>query len=272
MTSEEVLENGYARTTPPGDNLAIDFVRDLAESYRRHAQHAGHATLVDDDHGVVLADNGSRSLFLNPAVLTRPLSEAGAAPFAERVAAFFAGRPGGPYAVWSFWPTPDLRPHGLVLAGHPPFMLREMGGRPAGMPSDLRIVTVDDDASAAAYEIALVNGFPVHELQPPQPGCFFAGDARQAPGWHHFVGFVGDEPVATASAYEGERVVRVDNVSTLPDRRGHGYGAALTWAATLVRPDLPAVLLASDDGRPVYQRMGYRSLSRAMLWIGTRAG
>jgi hypothetical protein len=45
-----------------------------------------------------------------------------------------------------------------------------------------------------------------------------------------------------------------------------GYGAALTWRATLTEAGLPAILLASDDGRPVYQRMGFLPLLRFTVW------
>ena len=64
----------------------------------------------------------------------------------------------------------------------------------------------------------------------------------------------------------GPEVVGVFMVATLPDARGHGYGSALTWAATVAVPDLPAVLLASDDGRPIYERLGYEIVSRFALW------
>jgi hypothetical protein len=40
----------------------------------------------------------------------------------------------------------------------------------------------------------------------------------------------------------------------------------VTWAATVAAPALPAVLLASDPGRPVYERMGYLPLLRATMW------
>jgi hypothetical protein len=268
--ASDAPENGYGAVTPAGDNLCNDFVRDLAHSYRVYAEHGGHEAMVDDEVGVALADNASPSLFLNPAVLLRPLTADSAEPFAACCASFYGARDGGPIAVWSMWPTPDLRPFGFELAGHPPFMVREpVPARPTP-PDGLRVRAVTDDETARAYEVALIDGFPVHELQPPQPGSFFAGDARNAPGFQHFVGFVDDVPVATATAYTGERVVRVDNVSTLPDARGKGYGAALTWAATLVRPDLPATLFASDPGRPIYERMGYRAIFRATFWIGPR--
>jgi hypothetical protein len=268
--SAEAPETGYASLTPAGDNLCTDFVRDLAQSYRAFATHAGHVATVDDDLGVALADNGSPTPFLNPVVLLRPLVAEDAAVFARRCASFFGARDGGGIAVWSMWPTPDLRPFGFVLAGHPPFMVREPLPAAPAPPDGLHVAAVTDDATARAYEIALIDGFPVHELQPARPGTFFAGDSANTPGFQHFVGFVDDVPVATATAYTGERVVRVDNVSTLPLARGKGYGAALTWAATLTRPDLPSTLFASDAGRPIYERMGYRAMFRATFWIGPR--
>ena len=41
----------------------------------------------------------------------------------------------------------------------------------------------------------------------------------------------------------------------------------MTWAATLSQPDRPAVLIASDDGRPVYERMGYVAIERWTAWL-----
>jgi hypothetical protein len=268
--SAEVLENGYAATTPPGDNVTIDFVRDQAESWAAHARAAGRTVEVDDDLGVVLVDNQSPTLFLNPAWLTRPIGPGDVAALTARVASFYGARDGGMYAVWSAWPTPDLRDHGLVLSGHPPLMLRAPGGATPAPPADLRIERVHDALTAAAYETTLIDGFPIHDMQPARPGALFEGDTVNAAGWHHYVGFVDDVAVATASAYVGPHVLRVDNVSTLPDRRGRGYGAALTWQATLTQPELPALLLASDDGRPIYERMGYRAISRWTMWLGRR--
>ena len=56
------------------------------------------------------------------------------------------------------------------------------------------------------------------------------------------------------------------------DLRGRGLGAADTWAATMADPTLPAMLIASDLGRPVYERMGYLRLTRFALWLGPRDG
>jgi hypothetical protein len=80
------------------------------------------------------------------------------------------------------------------------------------------------------------------------------------------VGWVGDRPVATSAAVVDAGVNGVTAVASLPGERGRGYGQALTWAATLAAPELPAVLLASDLGRPLYERMGYLAIVRTTLW------
>ena len=54
----------------------------------------------------------------------------------------------------------------------------------------------------------------------------------------------------------------------MPDApAGGAIGEAVTWMPTLVRPESPAALIASDLGRPVYERMGFVALLRFTLWI-----
>jgi predicted GNAT family acetyltransferase len=82
-----------------------------------------------------------------------------------------------------------------------------------------------------------------------------------------WVGAVDGRPVAGSMAFTSRGVVAVENVATLEQARGKGYGAALTATAALSSPDLPAVLIASDDGRSVYERLGFLPISRFTLWV-----
>ena len=59
-------------------------------------------------------------------------------------------------------------------------------------------------------------------------------------------------------------------MATAADARVRGYGEALSWAATLFRPDLPATLQASDLGLPIYRRMGYEVFGDFTVWEGPR--
>lgn len=53
--------------------------------------------------------------------------------------------------------------------------------------------------------------------------------------------------------------------------RGRGYGETMTWHATLADAEAPSMLIASDLGRPTYERMGYLTLARFTPWAGARA-
>src|SRR6478672_8324604 len=70
----------------------------------------------------------------------------------------------------------------------------------------------------------------------------------------------GETPVATSAAHSAAGVTVVENGAVLAGARGQRAGAALTWAATTAWPGQSAVLIASDDGQPVYERLGYLRL------------
>ena len=179
--------------------------------------------------------------------------------------AFFAQRQGGPWLLWSGWPTPELGRLGYVLWEHPSIMVRPPGGEAPPSPPELRIVEAQHAGRLADVERVLVEGYPLIGLEKRLPGCLFP--ARALGGRFRFwAGYVGEQPVSVAAALVDEAVVHVCFVATRPEARGRGYGAALTWRATIADPGRPALLEASDDGRAVYERMGYRVAARMSLW------
>ena len=91
-----------------------------------------------------------------------------------------------------------------------------------------------------------------------------------AHGWHHFVGYFDDRPVAAGSCYVDRRLLRVENIVSLPAVRGRGFGLAITAATLATDPSKPAVLVASDLGRPIYERLGFGAISRVTYWLGLR--
>ena len=88
------------------------------------------------------------------------------------------------------------------------------------------------------------------------------------PGVTFWLGTLDGEPIGTAAAHHARAVNGVEMIACMPKARGRRVGEALTWAATLARPELPAALIASDTGRPVYARMGYLPITRFSLWVG----
>ncbi len=115
------------------------------------------------------------------------------------------------------------------------------------------------------YERTLVDGYPEPALQPYRSGRVH--DERVLGGpTHLFTGMVAGRPVATSAGHVAHGVNVVEMVATARCERGRGYGTALTWRATTTAPHLPAVLIASDLGRPVYERLGYTTVGRWTFW------
>lgn len=268
-TAHELLENGARPTTPAGDNLLLDYVRTVAAGYAAVADATGGRTHTVEGLGLHMADAGSFSPFGNQAHLTRPIAEHEAAALCDKLSRFFGARDGGAYLLFSPFPTPDLSPHGFGLGGHPPFMVRPAGGT-APMVGGLQLVEVRTPAVLADFERTIVEAYPAPEVAPFGMHARLFCDGLLDSAWTLFVGYLDGESVATAGAFVGERVVAVEAVSTRPEVRGRGYGAAITAAASLAAPNLPAALVSSEPGRRVYEGLGFLPVSRFTLWVGQR--
>lgn len=228
------------------------------------ARTCGRDWRADDD--VVIAWQGPRGFYTNAAVV---LSRAPDWPSVLRRVDGVVPR-GLPVTLFSAVPNvPDLGPYGWVDVGHPPFMVRfaDAGSVPTRtpVPPELTITEVTDEAGLEVFERTLVAGYPEPNLEPYEFGVVHDGRVLGG-GTHFYVGAVAGRPVATAAAHVTAALNWVEFVSTMPDARGRGYGEAVTWAATCADPSLPAALIASDLGRPVYERMGYVTVARWTLW------
>jgi hypothetical protein len=266
MSDHEELESGYGASAPAGDNLCNDFQQEVAQSYLALAQSRGdRGTRIAGT--LTMTDARSVLPFWNRAVLEQPIANTQA--IMSALADFYGAS--GPMLLFdSVWPTPDLSKQGFVLMGHPPLMYRPPNTPLPPAPSELRIRRVDDAAAAADFERTIVDGYPVPQLQPFQGVDLMSDGAVRAPGWQHFVGYVDEQPVATGSSYVGEKLLRVENISTLDTVRGRGYGLAITAATIAVAPEKPAMLIASDLGRPIYERLGFTAMLRASYWVASR--
>jgi ribosomal protein S18 acetylase RimI-like enzyme len=85
------------------------------------------------------------------------------------------------------------------------------------------------------------------------------------PPLRNWIAYLGGAPVAAAALFIGAGVAGIYNVCTVPEARGRGIGSAVTAvaidAAVADGLDL-AVLGASDMGYSVYERLGFREVSR----------
>ena len=255
----EHLTNGWEPDAPPDDTFKRRAVLAHASWPVAVASALGCPTRRTDRwSGAHIGDTGDLT---NPVILTQPVSDSEAASLVAEIAELIPE--GTSYFLLNPWLGPDLAAHGLALLGHPPLMARFPASRPARDPEDVRVVEVRDEAALATAERVLIAGYPMPGSEPGtvlQPGLL-DGPTRV------WLGYVDDEPVSVAAAHEAGGATLVEYVAALPAARGRGAGAAVTWAATLANPEVPAVLVSSDDGRPVYERMGYLALERWTAWL-----
>jgi hypothetical protein len=266
---DEHLADGWERDLPSDDNLLRAYTDAFVEMVEAVAR-AGRGRVLHEDE-FAASDTGSPVGYLNAAVLLAPLSESRAEAVVARVTSFFEEGQGGPWTLFSATPTPDLRSYGVKPVGHPPLMLRTPGGDRPPPPPDLEIVHVADAETLRTFEQTAIHAYPMPELEAAGAGGFMPASLLDDDTFRFFVGFVDGQAVSTSMAHLGGSITHVEYVTTMPAVRGRGYGEAMTWPATLVDPAAPSMLIASDLGRPIYERMGYLTVARFTLGAGARA-
>jgi hypothetical protein len=267
------LTAGWELETPVTDSLQRRFIANWTKSLEAHGLSLGGRTLRRGDLAAV--DLGRPAEIANVATLLAPLFSEGVDEVMAALDDFYrfsTGETTGTVHLFSAWPTPDLRSHGWSLAGHGPLMLRPAGGEMPTPPPGLRIEEVRDEESLQAFEATTIRGFPLTELEGQEPGAAFSPDILSDDRNHMWLGWEGDRPVSIAATYVEAGINNVTLVATVPEARRRGYGAALTWRASLADPELPALLIATDEGRPVYEQIGYMTLFRFTIWSRSRPG
>lgn len=80
-----------------------------------------------------------------------------------------------------------------------------------------------------------------------------------------YVGYAGGAPVVSGLGWRTGRTIGVYAIATIPEARRKGYGAAMTARVVADGSDAGcdvAVLQASEQGRPIYERLGFRAAVR----------
>ena len=256
----EYLTTGWEPDVAAGDSL----VRQAVDAHVSWARTLTAAARGDFTTGAdwCAGRGAGASALLNWAIITRPPRD-----WAATARSVSAAYPDTVSAILiSPFPTPDLTPHGFGLVGHPPLMFRPTSTSTPVPRTPLDVREAHSPEELRDAERVLVEGYPMPDMADLPPGDFYRADVVDGPT-RVFVGYDGGVPVATSSSHSAAGVTVVENVAVLGTARGKGAGAALTWAATSTWPDQGAVLIASDDGQPVYERLGFLRIVRWTCWL-----
>ena len=117
---------------------------------------------------------------------------------------------------------------------------------------------------------------PAHEV-PEQHRAewaemFLATGFGNGSPWRHFVGHVGGAPVAASSSFVGAGVATVANVAVAQDYRGWGFGHDISSVPLKLARDAGfkiATLWSSDQGRPMYEKMGFTPVCKGAMYLWT---
>ena len=139
-----------------------------------------------------------------------------------------------------------------------------------GLPEDLKpppgltIRPVEDAAALRQWVHSMLIGFGIPAYGEKRLYDVFADTAFE-PSMRCYLAELNGQPVGTAQYFLSAGVAGIYNVTTLPEARGHGVGAAVTLAPLLEarrRGYRIGILQASHMGYPVYRRLGFQDYGK----------
>jgi len=133
---------------------------------------------------------------------------------------------------------------------------------------ELDIRRVSDAGGIDVHRAVVTAGFGSEPAVAAGTAC---PDLLDRPGCVVYVGYASGEPVVSGLGWRTRSTIGVYSISTIPSARRRGYGAAMT--ARVVTDGLAAgctaaALQASELGRPIYERLGFRTVVSYVAYEG----
>jgi GNAT superfamily N-acetyltransferase len=125
----------------------------------------------------------------------------------------------------------------------------------------LRIVCARDGQTLQHHADVCARGFTI---SPDIMGRLISPALLRMHDVEIYVGYVDGAPVTSSALFLNNGVAGIYNVATVDSHRRTGLGAAMTWHAVQRGRELGCQfsgLLSSVMGQPVYERMGFRTIT-----------
>jgi hypothetical protein len=132
---------------------------------------------------------------------------------------------------------------------------------------ELEIRRVTDAAGIDAHREAVTAGFGSHPAVADGTAC---PGLLDRPECVVYVGYVFGDPVVSGLGWRTGRTIGVYSIATIESARRRGYGASMTARAVadgVVAGCDVAALQASEMGRPIYERLGFRTVVKYTAYL-----
>jgi len=165
-----------------------------------------------------------------------------------------------------------LEAHGLSYLGANTAMVLDMRSMHVDLPThpNLRIEEVNDLETLKLWRLVSDKGF---ESSSDHAKAYYDTYINMGLGphlpWHHYIGWLYGEPVASSSLLLYAGVAGIYGVATIPEVRRQGIGAAMTLESLHKAHSLGyrvATLSPSELGLAMYRRIGFREYSKTSFY------
>jgi len=205
------------------------------------------------------------------AVLSTQITDADPLPQLDTMLAFMCNNTR--YGWWMVTPTCQpanlgeyLLSKGLSSTTNRPVMTLKIANvhAPIHPATDLHIERVSTLAQHEDWFTASIGGFESTAEDGKNYGDVYAAHGFAADAlFQHYVGYLNSQPVTSSTLLLSQDIAGIYDVSSIPEARGQGFGEAITRVAledAQQRGYKYAVLQASDEGFPLYIKMGFTTL------------
>jgi GNAT superfamily N-acetyltransferase len=163
----------------------------------------------------------------------------------------------------------DFAPRGFEERFRFSVMAREPGSGAGRVVRDAFTAgaAVADLERLAAAERIMFAVFPPARLEPTMRGLIQPPRVLGIKGWCVWLAHRSGVPAGAAYTFHDGTSVGVYQVATLPEHRGNGVARALMASILDRYQDVPITLTATDQGRPLYEQLGFHTVDTAIWWV-----
>ncbi len=165
-------------------------------------------------------------------------------------------------------------PEGFARTPRPVMVRRgSTAPAPAARPRpEIETTAVGEEKALLTVERLVVDGFPLPSRQPHRPQCFLPVSLLDAQGWRAWLATYRGSPASACLTFDHGGVVALYWLVTTSEHRSRGIARAVLSQVLRHHRGRDVVLVPTEDGRPLYDSLGFAEVGRGVFHTRTNAG